>query len=64
MDNKEIKRAKGVKKSAVGSIGHKEYMDILLRKKQIRHNMKRIQSKLHQIGTYDIKRNFSIMFLW
>lgn len=30
-------------------------MDTLLRKKQIRYNMKRIQGKLHQIGTYDIK---------
>ena len=32
----------------------KEYYDVLFNKKVIRHNMKKIQSKLHVIGTYDI----------
>ena len=29
-------------------------VDVLFNKKVIRHNMKRIQSKLHKIGIYDI----------
>ena len=35
-------------------IRHKEYMDALFNKKVIRHKMKRIRSKLHRIGTYDV----------
>ena len=50
IDNEEINRAKGVNKN----IRHKEYIDVLFNKKLIRHNMKRTQSKLHEIGTYDI----------
>ena len=33
---------------------HKEFVDVLFNKKLIRHNMKRIQSKLHGFGTYDV----------
>ena len=33
---------------------HKEFVDVLLNKKVIRHNIKRIQSKLYRIGTYDV----------
>ena len=50
IDNKEVTKAKGVNKE----IRHKELVDVLLNKKVIRHNMKRIQSKLHRIGTYDV----------
>ena len=50
IDNKEVTKAKGVNKK----IRHKEFVDILLNKNVIRHNMKRIQSKLHRIGTYDV----------
>ena len=32
---------------------NKEYIDVLINKYFIRHKMKRIQSKLHRIGTYD-----------
>ena len=33
---------------------HKEFADVLFNKKDNkRHNMKRIQSKLHKIGTYN-----------
>ena len=35
-------------------IRHKEFVDVLLNKKMIKHKMKRIQSKLHKIGTYDV----------
>ena len=31
-----------------------EFIDVLFNKKVIRHNIKRIQSKLHRIGNYDV----------
>ena len=31
-----------------------EYVEYLFNKKVVRHNMKRIQSKLHEIGTYKV----------
>ena len=49
-DDKEVNKAKGVNKK----LRHKEYHDVLFNKKVVRHNMKRMQSKLHEIGTYDI----------
>ena len=48
--DKEVTKAKGVNKK----IKHKEFVHVLFNKKVIRHNMKRIQSKLHRIGTYDV----------
>ena len=50
VDDEEVTKAKGLNKK----IRHKEYVDALFNKKVIRHNMKRIQSKLHRIGTYDV----------
>ena len=35
-------------------IEFKEYENVLFSKTLIRHNMKRIQSKLHKIGSYDV----------
>ena len=46
----EVTKAKGVNRK----IRHKELVDVLFNKKVIRHNMKRIQSKLDKIGTYDV----------
>ena len=43
-------KAKGGNKK----LRHKEYFDVLFNKKVIKHNMKRIQSKLHEVGTYDV----------
>ena len=51
IDNKKVKKAKGVNKK----IRHKEFIDVLFNTKVIRHNMKRIQSRLHKIGTYVYK---------
>ena len=51
-DNEEVTIAKGVNKK----IRHKEFINVLFNKKVIRHNMKRIQNKLHRIGTYGICR--------
>ena len=48
--DEEVSKAKGVNKK----IKHQEFVDALFNKKVIRQNMKRIQSKLHEIGTYDV----------
>ena len=52
VNNKEVTKAKGINKK----IRHKEFAGVLLGKKVIRHNMKRIQSKLHKIGTCDVSK--------
>ena len=49
-DDKEVNKVKGINKK----IKHKEYHDVLFNKKVVRHNMKRIQSKFHEIGAYDV----------
>ena len=51
---KKLKKAKRVNKNVVKKIRHKEFADVLLSKYFIRHKMKRIQSKLHKIGTSDV----------
>ena len=51
---KEKKTGKEVNSVVVENIKHKEYLDILFNQKVVRHVMKRIQSKLHKIGTYDV----------
>ena len=48
--NKEVTKAKGVNEK----IKHKEFVDVLFNRKVIRHNMKRIQSRLHKIRTYNV----------
>ena len=53
-DNEEVKKAKGFNKNVVKNIRHKEYIDVLFNKKVIKHKIKRIQNKLHKIGTYDV----------
>ena len=50
VDDEEKIRGKGVNKK----LKHSEFVDVLFNKKVIRHNMKRIQSKLHRLGTYDV----------
>ena len=47
VDDKEVNKAKGIYKK----LKHKEYLDFLFGKKVVRHGMKRMQSKLHEIGT-------------
>ena len=54
VDSEEVKKAKGLNKNVVKKIRHKEYIEVLFNKKMIRHKIKRIQSKLHRIGTYDV----------
>ena len=50
VDDREVNKAKGINKK----LRNEEYVDVLFNKKGVRHNMKRIQSKLHEIGTYDV----------
>ena len=50
VDNEEVAKARGVNKK----IRHKEFISVLFNKKVMRYSMKRIQSKLHRIGTYDV----------
>ena len=49
---KESNTAKGVNIA----IEFKEYKDILFNKQVIRFKMKRIQSKKHDIGTYELNK--------
>ena len=51
-DNKEFNKAKRENKK----LRHNEYVNVLFNKKVVRRNMKRIQSKLHEIGTYDLNK--------
>ena len=39
-----------------------EFKDILFNKKIMRHKMKRIQSKMHKLGTYEINKIIIIVF--
>ena len=48
IDDVEKIRAKGVNTK----LKHGEFVDVLDNKKIVRHNMKRIQSKRHRLGTY------------
>ena len=50
VDNREVNKAKEINKK----LRHGEYVDVLFNKKVVRHNMKRMQSKLHDVGTYDV----------
>ena len=51
-DDKEVNKAKGVNLK----LRHKEYVDVLFNKKVVRHKMKRIQSNLHGVNTYDVNK--------
>ena len=55
IDDREVNKEKGINKK----LRHEEYVDVLFNKKVIRHNMKRMQSKLHEIGTYVFKISLS-----
>ena len=54
VDGEKNKKAKGVSKNDVKNIRHEGYINVLFNNKMMRHKMKRIQSKLHRIGTYDV----------
>ena len=50
------KKAKDVDKNVAATISHKEYKDVLLNNKCLRHSMNRIQSKNRRIRTYQISK--------
>ena len=50
VDDREVNKANEIKRK----LRHEEYADVLFHKKVVRHIMKRMQSKLHEIGTYDV----------
>ena len=52
IDGKELKTAKGVNTATEFN----EFKDVSFAKKIIRHKMKRIQSKKHKLGTYEIDK--------
>ena len=55
LDGKESKKkTKGVNRIVVRDLRHKKYVNILFDKGVMRRKMKRIQSKLHRMGTYDV----------
>ena len=49
-DDKKVNKAEGINKK----LRHEEYVDTLFSKNVMRHNMKKIKSKLHEIGTDDV----------
>ena len=51
VDDKEVSKAKGVNKK----IRHQEFV-VFINRKVIRHDVKRIESKLHRVGTYHVTR--------
>ena len=53
-DDIKQKNTKGVNRNVVATTSHNQYKDVLLNKKCLRHLMNRIQSKDHEIGTYEI----------
>ena len=52
IDRKECTTAKGVNIATAFD----KFKDVLFNEKIIRHKMKRIQSKKHQLGTYEISK--------
>ena len=55
-----IKKIDGKKHNTVKGVGiaieFDKFEDVLFNKKIIRHKMKRIQSKKHKLGTYEIDK--------
>ena len=51
---KKLKKTKGGNKNVVKNISHKKCVDVLFNNKLIRHKMKKNQSNLHRIGTYNV----------
>ena len=59
---KKLKKAKGINENVVKNIADQEYVDVLFNKYFISHTMKRIQTKLHGVGTYDVCKIFLSCF--
>ena len=55
-DNSEHKKAKSVNRNVFATISYNEYKDVVLNNKCLWHSMNRIQSKDHEIRTYEINK--------
>ena len=62
VDGKKVKKETGVNKNVVKSIRHKKFANVLFMTKIVKHNMKRIQSKLHRIRAYDVCKTSLSLF--
>ena len=51
-----LKKDRGLYRNIAANVSHNEYKDFLLNKKCLRHSVKKIQSKDHKIGTYEINK--------
>ena len=55
-DNTGNKRAKGIKRSAIRDIRHKDYRRTLLDGSRMHHKMRVIKSSNHKLGSYEINK--------
>ena len=62
VDGKKVKKETGVNKNVVKSIRHKKFANVLFMTKIVKHDMKRIQSKLHRIRAYDVCKTSLSLF--
>ena len=62
VENEGIKKTKSVNKSVVKSIRYKEYVDVLDSRGLVRHEMKRIQTKLRRIWDLWFLQNLFLSF--
>ena len=61
VDNNEPKKAKGVNKNVVATIGHNEYNDVLLKNKCLRDSVNRIEGKDLDLMTKYIFKTMDVM---
>ena len=59
VDNEEVTKAKGVNKK----IRHKEFVSVLFNRRVMRHNMKKIQSRLHRIETMFVRFYYHVLMI-
>ena len=59
VDNEEVTKAKGVNKK----IRHKEFVSVLFNRRVMRHNMKKIQSRLHRIETMFVRFHYHVLMI-
>ena len=55
--NKKARTAKGIKKQVIKKIlTHDNYKEVLFNSEQMRHTMKTIRSKNHQLGSFELNK--------
>ena len=61
-DNKEIRNAKGIIENIADNTKQREYVDVLIGKKMMRHFMKQIQSKLQSKAKYELITSVKVLY--